>query len=175
MKYLIALFLLLPSFCFAQGDDSKSHAEIGASFGGGIRTGTDVPEKPQYSGMLTGDVVYHRKQQGFSFTGGFRFMADKSTESLLGFSLQCGVLYTIELKRQLSFRTSLTAGPSVQVEAYTRYAGVRSNIQSELTIGMYMWNAVFAGAKYCRSYIPYDGLYPFNVHRLLLAMQVRIE
>lgn len=175
MKYLIALFLLLPSFCFAQGDDSKSHAEIGASFGGGIRTGTGVPESAQYSGMIMGDVVYHHKQQGFSFTGGFRFMGDKSTESLLGFSLQGGALYSVALKRQLSFRTSLTAGPSVQVEGYTRYAGVRSNLMSELTVGMYMWNAVFAGAKYCRSYFPYDGPYPFNVHCLLLTMQVRIE
>lgn len=90
MKYLIALLFLLPAICLAQGDGSKSHAEIGASFGGGIRTGTGVPEKPQYSGMLTGDVVYHHKQQGISFTGGFRFMADKSTESLLG--LYCRVV-----------------------------------------------------------------------------------
>lgn len=175
MKHLIALLFLLPCTCIAQGDDSKSHAEIGASFGGGIRTGTGVPEKPQYSGMLTGDVVYHHKQQGFSFTGGFRFMADKSTESLLGFVLQGGALYATPLNKQLSFRASLTAGPSVQVESYTRYAGVRSNLMSELTAGMYMWNAVFVGAKYCRSYISYDGPYPFNVHRLLFAMQVRIE
>ncbi|MBN8670386.1 MAG: hypothetical protein J0L80_06850 [Chitinophagales bacterium] len=175
MKYLIALLFLLPVVCLAQGDGSKSHAEIGASFGGGIRTGTGVPEKPQYSGMLMGDVVYHHKQQGISFTGGFRFMADKSTESLLGFVLQGGALYALPLKRQLSFRTSLTAGPSVQFEGYTEYVGVRSNLMSELTTGMYMWNAVFVGAKYCRSYFPYDGPYPFNVHRLLLAMQVRIE